>query len=76
MTGGIWDQRGQLRESMMPAIANVAGIAPEVSREMDDIERVVKDHLGHAIRNEVRDGIGNASAALDDTCQDHGGSNA
>jgi hypothetical protein len=61
---------------MRPAIASVAGIASEVSREMDEIERVVKDHLGHAIRNEVRDWIGSASAALDDTCQDHAGSDA
>jgi hypothetical protein len=70
----MWDQRGQLRESMKPAIANVVQIAPEVSREMDGIDRVVKDLVRDEVENEVRDAIGNASAELDDTPQDHAGS--
>jgi hypothetical protein len=74
VTGDMWDQRGQLRESMKPAIANVVHIAPEVSREMDGIDRVVKDLVRDEVENEVRDAIGNASAELDDTPQDHAGS--
>jgi hypothetical protein len=57
VTGDMWDQRGQLRESMKPAIANVVHIAPEVSREMDGIDRVVKDLVRDEVENEVRDAM-------------------
>jgi hypothetical protein len=61
---------------MKPAITNVVHIAPEASREMDGIDRVVKDLVGDVVENEVRDAIGNAIAPLDDTPQDHAGSDA
>jgi ABC-type transporter Mla subunit MlaD len=64
VTGSIWNQRGQRRQAVTPAIARAAEIAPEVSREMDDIDRVVND-LGDAIRNDVRDEIGKAIAELE-----------
>jgi hypothetical protein len=42
---------------MKPAIANVVHIAPEVSREMDGIDRVVKDLVRDEVENEVRDAM-------------------